>query len=141
LISSITKTPDTLFGGCFSDKGDLFAFGAADNRARVIQVKDGKQIMRLDTHSDWVLNTTFSRKSDHLISVSRDMSMKLTIVESAQFVDNITSITPGALKGPDGAQVAVAGFDGHVRLFDVVTGKLVKDFVATDFAETTTAAK
>ena len=42
---------------------------------------------------------------------------------------------------PDGVQVAVGGFDGHVRLFDVATGKLVKDFVVTDFAGTTTAAK
>lgn len=270
LVSSITISFDTLFGGSFSDKGNLFAFGASDNRARVIQVKDGKQVMRMDAHSDWVLGTAFSRKNDHLLSVSRDMSMKLSIIESAQFVDNVTSITPGALKGgllavrrhplkeqvlaggadgqpnlykifrtrkriigdnfnhirsykklpgrifdmqfnkdgsmfvvgsstaiggaariyktgtydetktnnagslqqaraetakrtaekalvhdlagidhpifavtfrPDGKQVAVAGFDGHVRLYDVATGKLVKDFVSVDAVTTVTAAK
>ncbi len=52
--------------------------------------------MRFDAHSDYVLGTTFSLKQDHLITVSRDMSMKLVIVENGQFVDNITSITPGA---------------------------------------------
>lgn len=276
LINSFTVSFDTLFGGSFDDNGDLFAFGAADNRARVIEVKEGQPVMRLDAHSDWVLDTTFSLKNDHLISVSRDMSMKLTIIDSGQFVDNITSITPGALKGglmavqrhprteqvltggadgqpnlykifrtrkriigdnfnhirsyeklpgrifdlefnqdgsmfvvgsstatggaariyktgeydetktnnsgslaqtraetakrsaekmlvhdlagidgnlpkvgpvfavafrPDGKQVAVAGFDGHVRLFDVASGKLVQDFVSVDFVPTTTAAK
>ena len=37
--------------------------------------------------------------SDHLITVSRDMSMKLIEVKTERFIDNITSITPGALKG------------------------------------------
>jgi WD40 repeat protein len=46
-----------------------------------------------------VFATTFSLKNDHLISVSRDMSMKLTEIKTSQFIDNITSITPGALKG------------------------------------------
>ena len=32
-------------------------------------------------------------------SVSRDRSMKLTEVETQRFIDNVTSITPGALKG------------------------------------------
>ena len=50
-------------------------------------------------HSDWVLDTVFSSDGSHLVSVSRDMSMKLTEVATQRFVDNITSITPGALKG------------------------------------------
>ena len=95
---SITVSYDTLFGGSFSDDGSKFAFGGADNRARVINVADGKEIMRFDGHSDWVLGTTFSLKLDHLITISRDMSMKLVIVENGQLVDNITSITPGRSK-------------------------------------------
>jgi WD40 repeat protein len=31
---------------------------------------------------------------------------------------------------PDGARVAVAGFDGMIRLMDPVTGKVVKEFAA-----------
>ena len=34
----------------------------------------------------------------HLISVGRDMTAKLTEVATQRFVDNITSITPGALR-------------------------------------------
>ncbi len=50
-------------------------------------------------HSDWVLDTVFSKDGTYLISVSRDRSMKLVEVATQRFVDNITSITPGALKG------------------------------------------
>ncbi len=127
LINSATFSYDTLFGASFNGPGDLFAFGGSDNRARVIRVKDAEPIMRFDAHSDWVLGSTFSLKNDHLITVSRDMAMKLSIVESAQFVDNITSITPGALKGglmaverhPKKEQVLAGGSDGQPNLYKV----------------------
>ncbi len=127
LALSMTLAPDTLFGASFNDQGTQLAFGGADNRARVIDVKAGKQIMRFDAHSDWVFGTTFSLKNDHLITVSRDMSMKLVIVENAQFVDNITSITPGALKGglvdverhPSQEQVLTGGADGEPKLYKI----------------------
>ncbi|MEX0716168.1 MAG: c-type cytochrome domain-containing protein [Planctomycetaceae bacterium] len=122
-----TFAHDTLFGVSFSDDGKLLAFGAADNRARVVDAESLEPIMRLDTHSDWVFGTTFSLKNDHLITVSRDMSMKLTIVENGQFVDNITSITPGALKGgltavqrhPTKEEVLTGGHDGMPKLYRI----------------------
>ena len=139
LVRSITLSHDTLFGGSFSDDGKLFGFGVADNSARVINVADGKEITRLDTHSDWVLDTTFSLKNDHLISVSRDRSTKLTIVESGQFVDNVTSITPGALKGglmavqrhPKKEQLLVGGADGQPRLYKIFRTR--KRVIGDDF--------
>ncbi len=138
-VRSLTLTHDTLFGGTFSDDGNLFGFGCADNSARVINVSDGEQVMRLDTHSDWVLDTTFSLKFDHLISVSRDRSTKLTIVKYGQFVDNITSITPGALKGglmsverhPKKEQVLVGGADGQPRLYKIFRTR--KRVIGDDF--------
>jgi len=118
---------DTLFGGSFSDDSLQFAFGSFDNKARVMEVESGKVIMSLDAHSDLVFDTTFSLKLDHLISVSRDMAMKLTEIKTAQFIDNITSITPGALKGglmavqrhPKEEQVLVGGADGEPKLYKI----------------------
>jgi len=131
LVHSQTLSFDTLFGASFSDDGKLFAFGGADNRARVVQVSDGKLMMRFDAHSDWVFGTTFSLKLDHLITVSRDMSMKLVIIENGQFVDNITSITPGALKGglqavqrhPSREEVLIGGSDGEPKLYQIFRTK------------------
>lgn len=127
LIREVPVTFDSLYGASFNADGSLFAFGGADNRARILRVKDGKETMRFDAHSDYVLGTTFSLKQDHLITVSRDMSMKLIIVENAQFVDNITSITPGALKGglvavqrhPLRDEVLTGGADGEPKLYKI----------------------
>ncbi|MCA9060833.1 MAG: hypothetical protein KDA85_20110, partial [Planctomycetaceae bacterium] len=127
LRHSITLSWDTLFGVSFNADGNRVGFGGADNRVRVVDVESGEVVMRMDAHSDWVLGTTFSLKNDHLISVSRDRSMKLTIVENGQFVDNITSITPGALKGglvdvmrhPTREEVLAVGADGEPRLYRI----------------------
>jgi WD40 repeat protein len=127
LAISTTLAPDTLFGASFNDAGTQLAFGGADNRARVIDTKEGKLLMRFDAHADWVFGTTYSLKNDHLITVSRDMSMKLVIVENAQFVDNITSITPGELKGglvdvqrhPTKEEVLTGGSDGEPKLYKI----------------------
>lgn len=127
LLHSITVSYDTMFGVSFNGDGTLVAFGSADNKVRAVEVASGKIVMRMDAHADWVLGTTFSLKNDHLISVSRDRSMKLMIVSSGQFVDNITSITPGALKGglvdvqrhPSREEIMAVGSDGEPRLYKI----------------------
>ena len=116
-----------------------FAFGGADNGVRVLTVADGKQVMRMDAHSDWSFAATFSLKGTHVISVSRDRAMKLSIVESGQFVDNVTSITPGALKGglmaverrPGQEQVLTGGSDGIPKLYKVFRTR--KRIIGDDF--------
>ena len=131
LLHSTTLALDTLFGLSFNGDGTLVVFGAADNRVRVVKVDTAEVTMRMDAHSDWVQGTTFSLANDHVISVSRDMSMKLTIVSTGQFVDNITSITPGALKGglvdvirhPTREEVLAVGSDGEPRLYKIFREK------------------
>ena len=128
LERSATVTTDTVFGGRFSDDGTLFAFGGADNSARILRVSDAEQILKFDAHADWVMATTFSVYGKHMITISRDRSMKLSIVESGQFVDNITSITPGALKGgllalrrhPKKDELLIGGSDGEPKLYKMI---------------------
>jgi WD40 repeat protein len=92
-------TYDTLYGVSWSHDGSKIAFGCGDNTLRAIEAATGNQILFQGAHSDWVLGTVFSRDSLHLVSISRDRSMKLTEVATQRFIDNVTSITPGALKG------------------------------------------
>ena len=128
LERSATVTTDTVFGGRFSDDGTLFAFGGADNSARILRVSDAEQVLKFDAHADWVMGTAFSVDSKHMITISRDRSMKLSIVESGQFVDNITSITPGALKGgllalrrhPKRDELLIGGSDGEPKLYKMI---------------------
>jgi WD40 repeat protein len=99
LLVSAPVTFDTLYGLSWSPDGKTIAFGCADNTVRAIDALNGQQTLQMGTHSDWALATAFSQDGLHLVSVSRDMSMKLTEVATQRFVDNVTSITPGALKG------------------------------------------
>jgi WD40 repeat protein len=127
LRNSATFGPDTLFGAAFSTDGKYFAVGSTENRARILKTEDLSQHVKFDAHSDWVLGVTFSLKNDHLITVSRDMTAKLVVVENGQFVDNITSITPGALKGglsavqlrPGQEQILIGGSDGEPKLYKI----------------------
>lgn len=131
LLHSIILSHDTMFGTSFNADGTLVAFGGADNRLRVAKVETGEIVMKMDAHADWVHGTTFSLQNDHVISVSRDRSMKLSIVANGQFVDNITSITPGALKGglldvqrhPTLEQVLAVGSDGEPRIYKIFREK------------------
>src|SRR5262245_1598599 len=119
---------DTCYGASWSPNGKMVAIGCPDNTIRAFDPETGKQVLFSGAHSDWVLDTTFSVNSDHLISVSRDMSMKLIEVKTERFIDNITSITPGALKGgliaidrhPTKDELLCGGADGAPKIFKMV---------------------
>jgi WD40 repeat protein len=122
LKNSVSTTYDTVFGASFSPDGKLLAFGAADNTARVITVPDGKQVLKLDNHTDWVFGTTFSKDSKHLITASRDQAIKLTEVENGSFIDDINRhLSPirCLARHPKEDQVLYGGDDGIPRLYQM----------------------
>ena len=127
LLISIPVTYDTVYGGRWSPDGKMIAVGCSDNTLRAFDVATGKQVLFQGAHSDWVLDTVFSVDGSHLISVSRDMTAKLTEVATERFVDNITSITPGALKGgilavarhPQRDEIVIGGSDGVPMVYRV----------------------
>ena len=127
LLLSVPMTYDTLYGVSWSPDGNHIAFGCADNSVRAIDAATGAQVLFQGAHNDWVLGTVFSKDASHLISVSRDRSMKLIEFATQRFVDNITSITPGALKGglasvdrnPKSDEVVVGGADGVPKIYHI----------------------
>ncbi len=116
---------DTIYGASWSPDGKQVAFGMADNTVRAIDVRSGKQVFFMGSHNDWVLDTVFDQTGEHLISVGRDMSTKLSHVATERFIDNLTSITPGALKGgiaavalhPEKNHILVGGSDGVPQIY------------------------
>lgn len=128
---SVTVGYDTLYGASFSPNQKYVAFGCPDNTVRGIELETGKQVFFNGAHNDWVLDTTFSVNSDHVITASRDMSMKLIEFGTQRFVDNLTSITPGALKGglnsidrhPTKDELLVGGSDGAPKIYKMVRDK------------------
>ena len=145
LVRTVPMTADTLRGLSWSPDGKKLAFGCADNTVRAIDTATGEQVLYQGAHSDWVLDTVFSREGTHVVSVGRDRAAKLTEVASQRFVDNVTSITPGALKGGIGAvarhpqrdEIVVGGSDGRPRVYRMFRetvrvigddGNLVREF-------------
>ncbi|TWT54196.1 translocation protein TolB [Rubripirellula amarantea] len=127
LILSLPMTYDTLSGASWSPDGTKIAFGAADNTLRAVDSKTGEQVLFQGAHDDWVRDTAFTPDSTHVVSVARDMTTKLTEVATERFIDNITSITPGALSGglssvvshPSRNEILVGGADGVPKLYRV----------------------
>lgn len=128
---SLPITFDTVYGASWSPDSKLIAFGCADNSLRAINAETTKQVLFQGGHGDWVLDTVFSVKGTHLVSVSRDRSMKLTEVATERLEDNITSITPGALKGglqavdrhPTKDELLIGGADGTPKLYQMFRTK------------------
>ena len=122
---SVPVTYDTIYGAAWSPDNTLVSFGCSDNTLRAIRVTDGKQVLFMGGHNDWVLDSVFSRDGKQVISVGRDMTAKHTEVETERLIDNLTSITPGALKGGIAAvaghplkdEVLVGGSDGQPQVF------------------------
>ncbi|HEX7447107.1 MAG TPA: c-type cytochrome domain-containing protein [Pirellulales bacterium] len=125
LLLSVPVTYDTVYGASWSSDGTKVAFGCGDNTLRAIDAATGKQLLYQGAHSDWVLDTAFSSDNSHVVSVSRDGSMKLTDVATQRFEDNITSITPGALKGglmvvrrnAKSDELLIGGADGVPKIY------------------------
>lgn len=122
---SIPLTYDTIYGASWSPDGSLIAIGCTDATVRAFNSESGDQIFMNGAHADWALGTVFSADGSHLVSVGRDMTTKLYDIPTQRFIDNVTSITPGALKGGIGAlarhperdEVLVGGSDGTPRIY------------------------
>jgi dipeptidyl aminopeptidase/acylaminoacyl peptidase len=125
---AVPVTYDTVYGASWSADNTKIAFGCADNTVRAIDAASGAQLLYQGAHADWVLDTVFSKDSSYVISVSRDRSMKLIEVATQRFVDNITSITPGALKGgleavdrhPQKDELLLGGADGVPKIYKMI---------------------
>ncbi len=134
---SVPYTFDTLYGASWSPDGKFIAVGCSDNSVRGIDAITGKQVLFMGGHSDWVLDTVWGMDGKHIVSCSRDMAVKLTEVATQRFIDNITSITPGALKGgvqalarhPLRDEVLVGGADGVPQIYRMerITKRVIGD--------------
>jgi len=121
-IASRVTLDQAFYGLCFSPDGKSVAFGCADKTVRLIGVSDGKELMKFDNHSDWVLATTFTVDGKRLLSGSRDRAMKLIDVANGQFIDDINKLLENVLcmaRHPKEDIVAYGGDLGTPRTYRI----------------------
>ena len=122
---SVPTTYDTVYGGSWSPDGKLIAYGCADTAVRAIESETGKEVVYMAAHDDWPRDTVFSADGKSVFSVSRDQTVKMTDVATERFVGNVTTHTPGILKGgmiaiarhPKRNELLAGGADGGPKLF------------------------
>ena len=138
LIHSLKSTFDTIYGASLSPDNSFLAFGCTDETARIISVKDQKELVRFDNHSDWVLGTVFTTDGSHFVTGGRDTALKLTEVKSGSFVDDINASNKGSgpihkiARHPKLDQVLSGGEDRIPRLYRIFRQKR-RDVGNTDF--------
>lgn len=140
LVRSHDESYDTLYGAAWSPDGRYLSFGCGDhgnNTIHAIDAATGEEVLTNSAHDDWALDTVWSTDGAYVVSVGRDMAAKLTEVSTQRFIDNITSITPGALRGglhsvdrhPNRDEIAVGGADGVPQIYRMhrVTARVIGD--------------
>ena len=103
----------------------LITFGCADNTLRGVDSTSGEQVLFMGSHTDWIRDTIVARDGKSVISVGRDMTVKMTDISTERFLGNVTTHTPGVLRGgmigvdrhPSRDEVVVACADGKPKLF------------------------
>ena len=129
LSLSVPITYDTVYGVSWSPDGSKIALGCADNTVRAIDAKTGEQIVYMAAHNDWAQGTVFSADGKSIFSVSRDKTVKQTDVGTQRFIGNVTTHTPGVLRGgmlaiarhPKRSELLAGGADGTPKLFKMTT--------------------
>jgi WD40 repeat protein/mono/diheme cytochrome c family protein len=125
LTLSVPTTFDTIYGAAWSPDMAMITYGCGDNALRGINTTSGEQVLFMGSHTDWVLDTIVSRDGKSVISVGRDMTVKMTDVGTQRFLGNVTTHTPGVLKGgmtsvdrhPARDEVVAGCADGRPKLF------------------------
>ena len=113
---------DSAYGISFSPDNTRIACGGADKSVRILNVSDGKELVKFDNHSDWVFRTTFTLDGKRLLSGSRDSAMKLINVENGQFIDDINKLLEPVLcfsRHPKEDQIAYGGELGNARIYKI----------------------
>jgi len=113
---------DSVYGVSWSPKADRLAVGCADKTVRILNVADGKELLKFDNHSDWVFGTIWTMDGKRLVTGSRDRAMKLIEAASGQFIDDINKLIDPVMciaRHPKEDVVAYGGELGVARTYKI----------------------
>jgi WD40 repeat protein/DNA-binding XRE family transcriptional regulator len=110
----------------FSPDGSLLA-GISGNTIKIWDAATGRELLRLDGHTDWVMGLAFSPDGKQLVSASLDGTVKIwSLLPGAE---SVTVMSPAASFGtrvafsPNGSMFATNGGEGSATLWDAQTGE------------------
>ncbi|MBD2434074.1 MULTISPECIES: NB-ARC domain-containing protein [Fischerella] len=123
------------FGGimsvAFSPDGKLLAAGDSNGEIHLWQVADGKQLLILRGHANWVVSLAFSPDSRTLASGSSDCTVKLWDVATGGCLHSLQehgNEVWSVAFSPEGDKLVSGCDDQLIRLWSVRTGECLKIF-------------
>ena len=109
-----------------SPDGRTLAAGATDTSVRVIDLRNGRELFKLENNADIVEDLAFSPDSALLATAALDGALRIWSMKTGQTIRTIAnpSQTANAVAfSPDGKRVAVALKDTSVKIFSVDEGR------------------
>lgn len=134
LVATLRGHTESVETVAFTDDGGLLASGSGDTTVRWWRTADWSAAGTLRGHRSTVSGAAWERGSSEIVTASRDGTIRVwdraTAGAEQLDIDVGTRGTYSALLSPDGRRIAVACFDGSLRLFDSETGEMVANWSA-----------
>jgi WD40 repeat protein len=128
LIRSFSGHSDLVVSAAFSSDGKWLVTGSRDNTARVWEVASGKQILLLSGNTSQVNSVAFSPDGTKVLTGSNTVRLWNISIDKQQITFTAPAgITTSAL-APDGMTILVGDANGNTGLWDLDTGKLLRNF-------------
>jgi WD40 repeat protein len=127
--SSFNDTQNATLSVAYSNDGNLFAAGNADNKIRIWQVDEYQEQWILEGHTSWVWAVAFSLNNLFLVSGSLDQTLKLwdlSIGKCLKTFQGHTGWVWAVAFSPDSTMLASGSNDRTVKIWDIASGQCLK---------------
>ena len=109
LISQRRIGFDTLFRGNFSPDGKTLALGGSDGAVHLVPVDAKAKTTKIDLHSDWVMDVTYSKDGKVLVSAGRDKATKVSSPSGRRLLRQLDSSAQPIMAVASSQLTAIAG--------------------------------
>jgi WD40 repeat protein len=128
IVRRFSGHTDSIVSAAFSNDGKWLVTGSSDNTARVWEISSGKQVLLLSGNSNWVRSVAFSPDGTKVLTGSDSVRLwDITTVNQQLTFTAPAGITASSLSA-DGKTILVGDEDGNTGLWDINTGKLLRNF-------------